>query len=128
MKGTIEPPKRDAGCAGLAIILFFVLFAVASIFWSLICPFYEYKGEGGVISFEHWFFNKSSVKGKMTEYPYGQENIFKGSWKANRLILTFQDGGKSEVAIIADSGVIFFRGETFTGERVYFNIPFLPGA
>jgi hypothetical protein len=129
MIGTIEPPKSAGGCGCMTIVLFIFLFVIPSMLWSLVCPIYDYKREGERISFEHLVFNKSSVKGKVTQHSDGDpiDNIFKGSWKANRLILTFQDGGQPEEAIIADSGILFFRGKTFTGERVYFNIPFLPG-
>ena len=129
MIGTIEPPKSAGGCGCTVFVLFFVLFVVPSIFWSVVCPIYDYKDGEESVSFEHWFFDKSSVKGKITQYSDGdpEDNIFTGSWKANRLFLTFQDGGQPEEAIIADSGVLFFRGKTFTGERVYFNVPFLPG-
>ena len=98
--------------------------------WSLACPIYKYKQDGyengESIVFEHWFFDKSSVEGRLEPYGGTEDELFKGRWEGNRLFLTFQDGEQPEVAVMADNTVLF-RGKTFTGERIYANFPFLPG-
>ena len=107
-----------------------VLFIICCVLWSLVCPLYDYderveeQGEeqGGFIRFEHLLFSKT-IEGNV--YPPAK-NDFTGRWEGDRLFLTFQSGGQPEEASIVDDTVVF-RGKTFTGKRVYFNVPFLPG-
>ena len=134
MIGTIESPKT-AGCGSCLLgLLFWVLFAVISYLWSLACPIYEYKQagyeDGESICFEHGFFNKSSVAGRLELSAHtAEDQLFKGRWEGNRLFLTFQDGGdggRPEEAVMADN-TIFFRGKTFIGGRIDCNFPFISG-
>lgn len=126
MTGTIEPPKSGGCCSIILPVLLFVLFAVILYLWSLVCPIYEYKQAGDFridydngsrenvesISFEHWFFDKSSVVGRVGFSADTGDQLFKGRWEGNRLFLTFQDGGHPEEAIVTDTTVLF-RGKTF---------------
>ena len=103
-----------------------VLFIICCVLWSLVCPLYDYdeRGEeqGGWIRFEHLLFSKT-IEGSV--YPPAKSR-FTGRWEGDRLFLTFQRGGQPEEASIVDDTLVF-RGKTFTGERFYFNVPFLPG-